>query len=160
MGRHHRHLIFHAIAHIDASPPRALHIPPRRQRRTPRTQSAYVPSPLIRRYAHILRLIIGNHQDLKHACETVISIASEPLCAALRAFTGGPASAAEATVLDDAFLTASLAHIRLYVPNGCTASVLVQHARGRVEGCVLGLSARSETGRHKGGCGAERVVGG
>ena len=120
----------------------------------------YPPFPFIRRYAHILCLIIGNHQDLKHACETVISTASEPLCAALRAFTGGPASAAEATVLDDAFLTASLAHIRLYVPNGCTASVLVQHARGRVEGCVLGLSARGETGRHKGGCGAERVVGG
>ncbi|KAN0130284.1 Sec34 domain containing protein [Lactarius tabidus] len=79
-------------------------------------------------------------QDLKRACETVISTASEPLCAPLRAFTGRPASAAEAAVLDDTFRTAcardlraSLARIRLYVPDGRTASVLVQHARGRVE---------------------------
>jgi hypothetical protein len=43
-------------------------------------------------------------------------------------------------VLDDTFRTAcardlraSLARIRLYVPDGRTASVLVQHARGRVE---------------------------
>ena len=43
-------------------------------------------------------------------------------------------------MLDDAFRTACardlracLARIRLYVPDGRTASVLVQHARGRVE---------------------------
>ena len=43
-------------------------------------------------------------------------------------------------MLDDAFRTAcardlraSLARIRLYVPDVRTASVLVQHARGRVE---------------------------
>ena len=70
----------------------------------------------------------------------MISTASEPLCAPLRAFTGRPASAAKAAVLDDVFRTAcardlraSLARMRLYVPDGCTASVLVQHARGRVE---------------------------
>ena len=47
-------------------------------------------------------------------------------------------------MLDDAFLAASLARIRLYVPNGCTASVLVQHARGRVEGAysAFRLAAR------------------
>ncbi|KAI9437455.1 Sec34-like family-domain-containing protein [Lactarius indigo] len=82
----------------------------------------------------------GIDQDLKRACETVISTASEPLCAPLRAFTGRPASAAEAAVLDEAFrsacardLRASLLRIRLYVPDVRTANVLVNHARGRVE---------------------------
>ena len=74
----------------------------------------------------------------------MISTASESLCAPLRSFTGRPASAAEAAVLDDAFRTAcardlraSLARMRLYVPDGRTASVLVQHARGRVEDAYL-----------------------
>jgi len=82
----------------------------------------------------------GIDQDLKRACETVISTTSEPLCAPLRAFTGRPASAAEAAVLDDAFrsacardLRASMSRIRLYVPEVRTASILVQHARGRVQ---------------------------
>ncbi|KAH9168251.1 Sec34-like family-domain-containing protein [Lactarius sanguifluus] len=82
----------------------------------------------------------GIDQDLKRACETVISTASEPLCAPLRAFTGRPASAAEAAVLDEAFrsacardLRASLSRIRLYVPDVRTAGVLINHARGRVE---------------------------
>jgi len=82
----------------------------------------------------------GIDQDLKRACEAVISIASEPLCAPLRAFTGRPASAAEAAVLDDAFreacargLRASIARVRLYVPDVRTAAVLVQHAVSRVE---------------------------
>ena len=58
MGHHHRHLIFHAIAHIDAPSQRALHIPPRLPRRTPLGRKAhmYPPSPFIRRYAHILCL--------------------------------------------------------------------------------------------------------
>ncbi|KAF8267658.1 Sec34-like family-domain-containing protein [Lactarius quietus] len=79
-------------------------------------------------------------QDLKRACEAVISTASEPLCAPLRAFTGRPASAAEAAVLDDAFRSACardlrgcMARIRLYVSDVRTAAVLVQHTRGRVE---------------------------
>jgi len=82
----------------------------------------------------------GIDQDLKRACEAVISITSEPLCAPLRAFTGRPASAAEAVVLDESFreacvrdLRGSLARVRLYVPDARTASVLVQHAVGRVE---------------------------
>jgi conserved oligomeric Golgi complex subunit 3 len=82
----------------------------------------------------------GIDQDLKRACEAVISITSEPLCAPLRAFTGRPASAAEATVLDEVFrdacardLRASIARVRLYVPDARTAAVLVQHAVGRVE---------------------------
>jgi hypothetical protein len=82
----------------------------------------------------------GIDQDLKRACEAVISITSEPLCAPLRAFTGRPASAAEAAVLDEAFrdgcardLRASIARVRLYVPDARTAVVLVQHAVGRVE---------------------------
>ncbi len=65
---------------------------------------------------------------------------SEPLCAPLRAFTGRPASAAEAAVLDEAFRTASasdlrssLARVRLYVSDARTAAVLVQHAVDRVE---------------------------
>ena len=82
----------------------------------------------------------GIDQDLKRACEAVISIASEPLCAPLRAFTGRPASAAEAAVLDEAFreacardLRVKVARVRLYVPDARTAAVLVQHAVGRVE---------------------------
>jgi hypothetical protein len=82
----------------------------------------------------------GIDQDLKRACEAVISMASEPLCAPLRAFTGRPASAAEAAVLDETFRTAcasdlrsNLARVRLYVSEARTAAVLVQHAVDRVE---------------------------
>ena len=82
----------------------------------------------------------GIDQDLKRACEAVISTASEPLCAPMRAFTGRPASAAEAAVLDEAFrgacardLRASIARVRLYVSDARTAAVLVQHVIGRVE---------------------------
>ncbi len=82
----------------------------------------------------------GIDQDLKRACEAVISMASEPLCAPLRAFTGRPASAAEAAVLDEAFragcasdLRSSLTRVRLYVSEARTAAVLVQHAVDRVE---------------------------
>ncbi len=82
----------------------------------------------------------GIDQDLKRACEAVISMASESLCAPLRAFTGRPASAAEAAVLDETFRTAcasdlrsSLARLRLYVSEVRTAAVLVQHAVDRVE---------------------------
>ena len=67
-------------------------------------------------------------------------MASEPLCAPLRAFTGRPASAAEAAVLDETFRTAcasdlrsSLARVRLYVSEARTAAVLAQHAVDRVE---------------------------
>ena len=67
-------------------------------------------------------------------------MASEPLCAPLRSFTGRPASAAEAAVLDEAFRTAcasdlrsSLVRVRLYVPDARTAAVLTQHAVDRVE---------------------------
>ena len=93
----------------------------------------------------------GIDQDLKRACEAVISIASEPLCAPLRAFTGRPASAAEATVLDEAFreacggdLRENVARVRLYVPDARTAAVLVQHAVGRVEDAYVAfrLAAR------------------
>ena len=79
-------------------------------------------------------------QDPKRACKAVISTASEPLCATLRALTVRPASAAEAAVLDETFraacagdLRASLARVRLYVSDACTAAVLVQHAVDRIE---------------------------
>jgi len=102
----------------------------------------------------------GIDQDLKRACEAVISIASEPLCAPLRAFTGRPASAAEAVVLDESFreacvrnLRGSLARVRLYVPDARTASVLVQHAVGRVEDAysAFRLAARQVGTRVGGG---------
>lgn len=87
-----------------------------------------------------LSVLQGIDQDLKRACEAVISMASESLCAPLRAFTGRPASAAEAAVLDETFRTAcasdlrsSLARLRLYVSEVRTAAVLVQHAVDRVE---------------------------
>jgi hypothetical protein len=91
--------------------------------------------------SHTLFLFLqGIDQDLKRACEAVISMASEPLCAPLRAFTGRPASAAEAAVLDETFRTAcasdlrsSLARVRLYVSEARTAAVLAQHAVDRVE---------------------------
>jgi conserved oligomeric Golgi complex subunit 3 len=98
----------------------------------------------------------GMDQDLKRACEAVISIVSEPLCAPLRAFTGRPASAAEAAVLDEAFreacardLRASIARVRLYVPDARTATVLVQHAVARVEDAysAFRLAAR-QVGAH------------
>ena len=89
----------------------------------------------------------GIVQDLKHACEAVISTLSEPLCAPLRAFTGRPASAAEAAVLDEAFrsacardLRAGIARVRLYVPDVRTAGVLVQHALDRVEDAYSAFS--------------------
>ena len=94
------------------------------------------------RVAHtfFFSLLQGIDQDLKRACEAVISMASEPLCAPLRAFTGRPASAAEAAVLDETFRTAcasdlrsSLARVRLYVSEARTAAVLAQHAVDRVE---------------------------
>jgi len=92
------------------------------------------------RAEHLTDAKRGIDQDLKRACEAVISIASEPLCAPLRAFTGRPASAAEAAVLDEAFrgacardLRENIARVRLYVPDARTAAVLVQHAVGRVE---------------------------
>jgi hypothetical protein len=93
----------------------------------------------------------GIDQDLKRACEAAISAASEPLCAPLRAFTGRPASAAEAAVLDESFraacardLHASVARVRLYVADARTAAVLVQHAVDRVEDayCAFRLAAR------------------
>ncbi|KAI0279908.1 Sec34-like family-domain-containing protein [Russula aff. rugulosa BPL654] len=92
------------------------------------------------RTEHLADAKRGIDQDLKRACEAVISMASEPLCAPLRAFTGRPASAAEAAVLDETFRTAcasdlrsSLARVRLYVSEARTAAVLVQHAVDRVE---------------------------
>ncbi|KAH9957339.1 Sec34-like family-domain-containing protein [Russula dissimulans] len=92
------------------------------------------------RAEHLADAKRGIDQDLKRACEAVISTASEPLCAPLRAFTGRPASAAEAAVLDEGFrgacardLRANIARVRLYVPEARTAAVLVQHAIGRVE---------------------------
>ncbi|KAH9953767.1 hypothetical protein BGW80DRAFT_1476814 [Lactifluus volemus] len=93
----------------------------------------------------------GIDQDLKHACESVISAASEPLCTPLRAFTGRPASAAEAAVLDEAFrntctsdLRESIVRVRLYHPDVRTAGVLVQHELDRVEDAYsgFGLTAR------------------
>jgi conserved oligomeric Golgi complex subunit 3 len=104
----------------------------------------------------------GIDQDLKRACEAVISMASEPLCAPLRAFTGRPASAAEAAVLDDTFRTAcasdlrsSLARVRLYVSEARTAAVLVQHAVDRVEDAygAFRLAARQVGARVAGGNG-------
>jgi hypothetical protein len=47
------------------------------------------------------RYLQGIDQDLKYTCESIISVASEPLCAPLRAFTCYPASAAEVAVLGD-----------------------------------------------------------
>ncbi|KAF8490342.1 Sec34-like family-domain-containing protein [Russula emetica] len=92
------------------------------------------------RAEHLADAKRGIDQDLKRACEAVISMASEPLCAPLRAFTGRPASAAEAAVLDETFRTAcasdlrsSLARVRLYVSEARTAAVLIQHAVDRVE---------------------------
>ena len=88
----------------------------------------------------------GIDQDPKRAHKAVISIASEPLGATLR-----PASAAEAAVLDESFraacasdLRASLARVRLYVPDACTAVVLVQHAVNRIGDAygALRLAAR------------------
>ena len=88
----------------------------------------------------VLQFSQGIDQDLKRACEAVISTTSEPLCAPLRAFTGRPASAAEAVVLDETFraactrdLRASIARVRLYVSEARTATVLVQHAVDRIE---------------------------
>ncbi|KAI0266947.1 Sec34-like family-domain-containing protein [Gloeopeniophorella convolvens] len=82
----------------------------------------------------------GIDQELRRSCEVVISTTSEPLCSPLRTFVGRPASPAEAAVLDEAFrsacardLRASIARVRLYVPDSRTAGVLVQHARNRVE---------------------------
>jgi hypothetical protein len=98
----------------------------------------------------------GIDQDLKRACEAVISTTSEPLCAPLRAFTGRPASAAEAIVLAETFraactsgLRASLAHVRLYVSEARTAAVLVQHAVDRIEDAygAFRLAAR-QVGAH------------
>lgn len=89
-------------------------------------------------------------------------MASEPLCAPLRAFTGRPASAAEAAVLDDTFRTAcasdlrsSLARVRLYVSEVRTAAVLVQHAVDRVEDAygAFRLAARQVGARVAGGNG-------
>jgi hypothetical protein len=88
----------------------------------------------------------GIDQDPKRAYKAVISTASEPLCATLR-----PASAAETAVLDETFraacasdLRASLARVRLYVPDACTAVVLVQHAVNRIGDAygALRLAAR------------------
>ncbi|KAI9457417.1 Sec34-like family-domain-containing protein [Russula earlei] len=94
----------------------------------------------VMRAEHLADAKRGIDQDLKRACEAVISMASEPLCAPLRAFTGRPASPAEAAVLDEAFrgacardLRANIARVRLYVPDARTAAVLVQHAVDRVE---------------------------
>ncbi|KAI0246453.1 hypothetical protein BJV78DRAFT_1157900 [Lactifluus subvellereus] len=73
--------------------------------------------------------------------------AERPLCAPLRAFTGRPASAAEAAVLDEAFrsacardLRAGIARVRLYVPDARTAGVLVQHALDHVEDAYSAFS--------------------
>ncbi|KAI0292705.1 Sec34-like family-domain-containing protein [Multifurca ochricompacta] len=108
------------------------------------------------RVEHLADAKRGIDQDLKRACETVISTASEPLCSPLRAFTGRPASAAEAAVLDEAFRSAcardfraSLTRIRLYVSDGRTSGVLVQHARGRVDDAYTAfrLAARQVAAR-------------
>jgi len=86
----------------------------------------------------------GIVQDLKHACEAVISTLSEPLCAPLRTFMGRSASAAEAAVLDEAFRStcarAGIGLLRLYVPDVRTAGVLVQHALDRVEDAYSAFS--------------------
>ncbi|KAH9958354.1 hypothetical protein BGW80DRAFT_1564998 [Lactifluus volemus] len=99
------------------------------------------------RAEHLADARRGIDQDLKHACESVISAASEPLCTPLRAFTGRPASAAEAALLDEAFrnactsdLRASIARVQLYVPDVRTAGVLVQHALDRVEDAYSAFS--------------------
>jgi conserved oligomeric Golgi complex subunit 3 len=108
----------------------------------------YLKFPVLPFFSHISTPYLqGIDQDLKHACESVISAASEPLCTPLRAFTGRPASAAEAAVLDEAFrnacasdLRASIARVRLYVPDVRTAGVLVQHALDRVEDAYSAFS--------------------
>lgn len=120
-----------------------------REQNTSQTRNEYVPSSLTSRptISHIPARLQGIVQDLKHACEAVISTLSEPLCAPLRAFTGRPASAAEAAVLDEAFrsacardLRAGIARVRLYVPDARTAGVLVQHALDRVEDAYSAFS--------------------
>lgn len=140
---HSRHGIFCLIPHIDAPPRFAVYVPHQHAYRTSRgcqTSTVYpcypASLPLSPRLAFLQRI----DQDLKRACEAVISTASEPLCAPLRAFTGRPASAAEAAVLDETFraactsdLRASLARVRLYVSETRTAAVLVQHAVDRIE---------------------------
>ncbi|KAH9952658.1 hypothetical protein BGW80DRAFT_1567900 [Lactifluus volemus] len=99
------------------------------------------------RAEHLANARRGIDQDLKHACESVISVASEPLRTPLRTFTGRPTSAAEAAVLDEAFrnacasdLRASIARVFLYVPDVRTAGVLVQHALDRVEDAYSAFS--------------------
>ena len=77
--------------------------------------------------------IVGHRSKLKaHLRYRHLDCISEPLCVPLRAFTGRPASAAEAAVLDDAFRTACvrdlLASYRI-----AALPVLVQHARECVE---------------------------
>jgi hypothetical protein len=71
----------------------------------------------------------------------VISAASEPLRTPLRAFTGRPTSAAEAfrnACASD--LRASIARVRLYVPDVRTAGVLVQHTLDLVEDAYSAFS--------------------
>ncbi|KAH9967673.1 hypothetical protein BGW80DRAFT_1462175 [Lactifluus volemus] len=93
------------------------------------------------RAEHLADARRGIDQDLKHACESVISAASEPLRTPLRAFTGRPTSAAEAfrnACASD--LRASIARVRLYVPDVRTAGVLVQHRLDLVEDAYSAFS--------------------
>ncbi|KAH9987020.1 Sec34-like family-domain-containing protein [Russula compacta] len=120
------------------------------------------------RAEHLADAKRGIDQDLKRACEAVISAASEALCSPLRTFTGRPASAAEAAVLDESFrgacareLRASVGRVRLYVPDALTAAVLVQHAVSRVEDAYIAfrLAARQVGARVGVGMGGENLNG-
>lgn len=141
---HARHGIFCSITYIDSPSWFVIHVPCQHAYGTSCGCQTSTEIPFSVHYyaSHTLffSFLQGIDQDLKRACEAVISVASEPLCAPLRAFTGRPASAAEAAVLNETFRTAcasdlrsSLSRVRLYVSEARTAAVLVQHAVDRVE---------------------------
>ena len=157
MGRRHRHLIFHAIA----PPRRALHVPPRRPRRTPRTQSAYV-SP-ISFHSPLCPHPMSNHRQPPRPKARMRDRHLDRIRTALRS---------PARIHRRPSFSRRSCRARRRVPHrqsGAHTAVRPEWlhrqrarpacARTR-RGCVLGLSARGETGRHKGGCEAEQVVGG
>jgi hypothetical protein len=141
---HARHGIFCFVTHIDSPSWLVIHVPCQHVYGTSHGCQTSTEFPFLVHYyaSHTLffSFLQGIEQDLKRACEAVFSMASEPLCVPLRAFTGRPASAAEAAVLDETFRTtcasnlrSSLARVRLYVSEARTAAVLVQNTVDRVE---------------------------
>ena len=156
---HDRHPIFHAIAHIDAPPRCTLHIPPRSPCRAPLGRKArkYPPSscsaltpqptsfirPSTKTSSAPARPSQPHPNRSAHHCAH--SQAAQPQPPKLPYWTTRSASHVHVTC-------ASLARIRLYVPDGRTASVLVQHACGRVEGAYSAfrlVGARAGTGQNE-----------